>query len=238
MNADKQEGFDNDQVQIAPSLLSADFACLKDDIRQVEAAGCRILHLDVMDGHFVPNITIGPVIARDIRRVTDLYLGAHLMIEDPARYLQAFADSGVNEITIHQEIEADFVEVIKEIKSLGLRAGVSIRPKTEVSVIKPALRYLDLILIMSVEPGFGGQQFIPGSEEKIRAARSLADVENSDIIIAVDGGITIETAPAAARAGATELIAGNAVFEGDIIKNIEALQESVADLKYPQPKSF
>ena len=213
--------------EIVPSLLSADFARLAEEINKVELAGGRILHLDVMDGHFVPNITFGPVVVRAVRAVTDLYLDAHLMIDDPARYLTAFADSGVDEITIHQEITADFIEVIKEIKKLGLRAGVSIRPATPVEVIKPALRYLDLILIMSVEPGFGGQSYITGSERKIAMARELADRENPDIIIAVDGGITLETAPIVARAGATRLIAGSAIFRGDVVKNIRALRGSV-----------
>ena len=227
MNLRNQDDVEAGRVQIAPSLLSAHFACLRDDIRQVEAAGCRILHLDVMDGHFVPNLTIGPVVVRAVRAVTGLSLGAHLMIEEPGRHLEAFAAAGVNEITIHQEIRSDFVEVIKEIKRLGLRAGVSIRPKTEVSAIEPALRYLDIILIMSVEPGFGGQCFIPGSEKKIEAARRLTDREKPGITIAVDGGITVETAPMAVRAGATELIVGNAVFRGDIVGNIDALRESI-----------
>ncbi|MFH1038251.1 MAG: ribulose-phosphate 3-epimerase [PVC group bacterium] len=228
IKAHKQNEPAGERVLIAPSLLSADFACLKDDIRQVEAAGCRVLHLDVMDGHFVPNLTIGPVVARAVRRVTGLYLGAHLMIEDPARYLTAFAEAGVNEITIHQEIEADFLQVIREIKTLGLRAGVSIRPATPVAVVEPALPYIDLILIMSVEPGFGGQAFIAGSEQRIAEARNLAGRENRDIRVAVDGGITVETAPLVVRSGATELIAGSAVFNGDIRGNIEALRRSIA----------
>ena len=227
MDSRNQDDVEAGRVQIAPSLLSANFACLRDDIKQVEAAGCRILHLDVMDGHFVPNLTIGPVVVRAVRAVTGLSLGAHLMIEEPGRYLEAFAAAGVNEITIHQEIRSDFVEVIKEIKRLGLRAGVSIRPKTEVSAIEPALRYLDIILIMSVEPGFGGQCFIPGSEKKIEKARIISDRKKPGITIAVDGGITVETAPMAVRAGATELIAGSAVFSGNIVGNIVALRESI-----------
>ena len=221
-------------IEIVPSLLSADFARLAEEINKVELAGGRILHLDVMDGHFVPNITFGPVVARAVRALTDLYLDAHLMIDEPARYLAAFVDSGVDEITIHQEIAADFVEVIKKIKKLGLRAGVSIRPATPVEVIKPALRYLDLILIMSVEPGFGGQSYIAGSERKIEMARKLADREKPGIIIAVDGGITVETAPIVARAGATRLIAGSAIFRGDVAKNIFALRESIEKLEVPK----
>jgi ribulose-phosphate 3-epimerase len=218
-----------EEVEIAPSLLSANFARLADDIRQVEEAGCRVLHLDVMDGHFVPNLTIGPVVARAIRKVTSLRLGAHLMIEEPEHYLSAFAGAGVDEITIHQEIAADFVEVIKAIKRLGLRAGVSTRPVTPVEAISPALPYVDLILVMSVEPGFGGQAFLPGSEERIAASRRLAAQSGRSITVAVDGGITVETAPRAVQAGAGELIAGSAVFAGNIRENVAALRAVVSD---------
>ncbi len=216
------------RVLIAPSLLSANFASLREDIKEVEDAGCRILHLDVMDGHFVPNLTIGPVVIESIRRVTDLYFDVHLMIEDPARYLKAFADSGADGITIHQEIDADCLELLKEIRGMGIDAGISLRPKTGVDLIDPMLDLLDRILIMSVEPGFGGQAFIPGSEKKIAEARRLSDRSDREIIVAVDGGINIETAPRAAQAGATQLIAGSAVFRGDIRKNIHALRKSVA----------
>lgn len=217
------------KVEIAPSVLSADFAHLADEIRQVEAAGCRLLHLDVMDGHFVPNLTIGPVVCAAIRRVTGLRLGVHLMIEEPGRYISAFAEAGVDEITIHQEIAADFVEVLKEIKQLGLRAGVSTRPATELSVIARALPLVDVVLVMSVEPGFGGQSFLPDSEQRIAQTRRMVDESGRPIVIAVDGGITVETAPKAARAGAEELIAGSAVFQGDIRQNIAALQAALSN---------
>jgi len=215
------------RVLIAPSLLSANFACLREDIKEVEAAGCSILHLDVMDGHFVPNLTIGPVVIESIRRVTDLYLDVHLMIAEPGRYLKAFADSGADGLTIHQEIKADCRELLREIKEMGIDAGISLRPKNRVDLIEPLLDVLDRVLIMSVEPGFGGQGFIPGSEEKIAAARRLVDTVGGKTVIAVDGGINIETAPLAARSGATELIAGSAVFNGDIAGNITALRESL-----------
>jgi len=218
-----------DNIEIAPSLLSADFVRLADDIRQVEAAGCRVLHLDVMDGHFVPNLTIGPVVAAAVRRATSLRLGAHLMIEEPGRYLSAFAEAGVDEITVHQEIAADFTAVIREIKRLGLRAGVSTRPGTEISKIVPALPLVDLVLVMSVEPGFGGQEFLAGSEERIAATRRLIEESGRPITLAVDGGINVKTAPRAARAGADELIAGSAVFSGDIRKNIAALRAAASD---------
>ena len=217
------------KVEIAPSVLSADFAHLADEIRQVEAAGCRLLHLDVMDGHFVPNLTIGPVVCAAIRRVTGLRLGVHLMIEEPGRYISAFAEAGVDEITIHQEIAADFVEVLKEIKQLGLRAGVSTRPATELSALARALPLVDVVLVMSVEPGFGGQSFLPDSEQRIAQTRRMVDESGRPIVIAVDGGITVETAPKAARAGAEELIAGSAVFQGDIRQNIAALQAALSN---------
>lgn len=227
MSLKKKEKLKSREVLIAPSLLSADFACLREDIRQVEAAGCRILHIDVMDGHFVPNITIGPVVIKSIRRVTDLYLDVHLMIEEPGRYMKEFAESGADGITIHQEIAADCFEMLKEIKKLKVEAGVSIRPKTGVETITPYLKYLDRILIMSVEPGFGGRKFIPGSEEKMVKAARMVSREEKDIILAVDGGINIKTAKLAARSGAMELIAGNAVFKGNIGENITALRESI-----------
>jgi ribulose-phosphate 3-epimerase len=216
------------KIEIAPSLLSADFARLADDIGRVEAAGCRVLHLDVMDGHFVPNLTIGPVVAAAIRRVTSLRLGAHLMIEEPERYLSAFSEAGVDEITIHQEIAGDFAAVIREIKRLGLRAGVSTRPGTAVEKIVPVLGDVDLVLVMSVEPGFGGQAFLPGSEERIAETRRLADATGREITVAVDGGITVKTAPLASAAGAEELIAGSAVFSGNIQENIAALRAAVS----------
>jgi len=231
MNGSEEKIDSRGKIEIAPSLLSADFACLADEIKKVESAGCRRLHLDVMDGHFVPNITIGPVVATSVRRVTDLYLAAHLMIEEPRRYLEAFRQSGVNEIIIHQEIEADFAEVIGEIKNMGLDAGVSVRPNTPVESIEPALELVDFILIMTVEPGFGGQSFIAGSELRIKEARRLLAEKKLEITIGVDGGINPETAPRVVKAGATCLIAGSAVFKGDVIKNIEKLRRSIENTK-------
>jgi len=222
-SVDKKE---SGRIVIVPSLLSADFSCLAAEIRKVEEAGCRDLHLDVMDGHFVPNITIGPVVAKAIRRVSGSFLTAHLMIEEPERYIDAFKESGMDQIIIHQEIEADFVEVLAQIKKAGMAAGISIRPKTPVETIEPGIELLDSILIMSVEPGFGGQEYIPGSEAKVEKARQIVARHGRTIPIGVDGGINTETAPIVARAGATRLIAGSAVFKGDVPRNIASLRES------------
>ncbi len=218
-------------IEIVPSLLSADFARLAEEIKKVEQAGCRILHLDVMDGHFVPNITIGPVVVRAVRAVTDLYLGAHLMIDDPGSYLEAFRESGVDEITIHREIKGDYREVLRRIRSMKLAAGLCLRPATPVESFEEALPELDFILIMSVEPGFGGQVFMPQSIAKIKRTREMLLRHGLRIPIGVDGGINPTTAPRAARAGATRLIAGNAVFRGDVTKNIDALRESVKKIE-------
>lgn len=216
-----------DSVEIIPSLLAADFACLKSDLARIEAAGCRRLHLDVMDGHFVPNISFGPVVIEAVRRITPLFLVSHLMIEDPGRYLEDFKKCGSNGIIIHQEIEDDFVEVLEEIRKMGMLAGVSIKPDTPIEAVQPGLRWMDLILIMTVEPGFGGQKFLPAGGKKIERAAAFLENSESEIPIAVDGGINISTAPIAAAAGATQLIAGSAIFKGDIEANIRRLRRSV-----------
>jgi ribulose-phosphate 3-epimerase len=214
-------------VAIAPSILSADFAHLADDIARAEAAGCRIFHLDVMDGHFVPNLTIGPMVAAAVRQVTKSYLSAHLMVENPEIFLPAFAAAGVEEIAIHEEIAGDWVAVLRQIRGLGLRAGVSIRPKTPVERLRRGIEAVDTILIMSVEPGFGGQEYIAGSEKKVGEASALARSSGREIAIEIDGGINPRTAPLAARAGATRLVAGSAVFRGDVAENVRKLRESI-----------
>jgi ribulose-phosphate 3-epimerase len=216
------------KVEIVPSLLSADFTALAEEIRKVKRAGCSRLHLDVMDGHFVPNITIGPVVIKAIRKRTNLYLQTHLMIEHPERYINDFQRAGSNCIIIHQETCCDFVSVIRKIKRLRVDAGIALRPKTPVSSIKDFLKELDMILIMTVEPGFGGQQFIKGMEKKIVQVKSLLKKKDLDIAIGVDGGVNVHTTPRVARAGATHLIAGSAVFHGDAVKNIKALYNALA----------
>ena len=215
------------RAEIVPSLLSADFADLTGDIRKVERAGCGRLHLDVMDGRFVPNISFGPVVIRSIRKVTDLYFQSHLMIEEPERYVDAFAEAGVNAITIHREACEDPGGTLDRIRKLGLDAGLALRPATPLETLDGLLDKLDLVLVMTVEPGFGGQKFIAGSDDKVSRLRDMLEREGMDIPIGVDGGINADTAPVAARAGATHLIAGSAVFKGDVDANINRLNASI-----------
>jgi ribulose-phosphate 3-epimerase len=197
---------------IAPSLLSADFSCLREDIRRVEEGGADLLHLDVMDGNFVPNITFGPPLIRSIRPHTRLLLEAHLMISEPAKFLEAFVAAGADRIIIHAEAELQAHQVLARIRSLGVQAGVSIKPQTSLAAVEPFLSMVQTLLIMTVEPGFGGQAFMPVTLPKIRAARSIADQHGYSLDIAVDGGINLDTAPQVIAAGANVLIAGNAIF--------------------------
>ncbi|HVP36618.1 MAG TPA: ribulose-phosphate 3-epimerase [Terriglobales bacterium] len=216
-----------EKAEIVPSLLSADFSALGEEIRKVEKAGCKRLHLDVMDGHFVPNITFGPMVIKAIRKKTKLYLQTHLMIECPEEYLTEFKKVGSDCLIIHQEACCDFQKTVKKIKSLGMDVGVALRPKTLLETIKNFLQELDMILIMTVEPGFGGQPFIRGMEKKIARAGKLIEERNLRVHIGVDGGINLETAPLVVNAGATLLIAGEAVFKGDVLRNIRALNNSI-----------
>jgi ribulose-phosphate 3-epimerase len=214
-------------AEIVPSLLSADFANLTDDIGKVEKAGCGRLHLDVMDGRFVPNISFGPVVIKAIRKVTGLYFQSHLMIEEPERYVNAFAEAGVNAIIIHTEACEDPGGTLDRIRELGLEAGLALRPATPLQTLDGLLDKLDIVLVMTVEPGFGGQKFIEGTDDKVKSLRDMLEREGRDIPIGVDGGINTETAPAVVRAGATHLIAGSAVFKGDVAVNIERLNKSI-----------
>ena len=192
---------------IAPSLLSSDFSRLKSEIEEVEKAGCDWLHLDVMDGHFVPNLTIGPVVIGWIRKNTRLPLDVHLMIEEPIRHIGAFRKVGSDSLTIHVEACEDVPKTLEAIRKTGAQVGISLRPKTSVETIFPFLNQLDLVLVMTVEPGFGGQQFMPEMLEKVRTLRSQFRGK-----ISVDGGIDRETAREAIRAGADVLVAGTSIF--------------------------
>lgn len=195
-------------LKIAPSILSADFANLGGEIRAVEKAGCDMLHIDVMDGHFVPNITIGPPVVKSIRRVTRLPLDTHLMIEHPERFIERFVEAGSDSVTVHAETcGKDLGKRIREIRSLNVRCGVSINPASPLKLIERYLEEVDLVLLMTVNPGFGGQAFIRSVLPKIRALRKIFSKD-----IEVDGGINKDTACEAAKAGANVLVAGTAVF--------------------------
>jgi len=209
------------KIILAPSLLSADFSRLAEEVRDVERAGCDAIHVDVMDGLFVPNLTIGPLVVAALRKVTKLPLDVHLMITEPSRYISEFRKAGADWITIHVEAEKDVSKTLKMIRATGAKAGISLKPKTPVEVLMPYLDSLDLILVMSVEPGFGGQSFMPDQMPKIAALRPKFKG-----LISVDGGIDSVTAPAALSAGADVLVAGSAIFgKSDRLKAILEFRE-------------
>ena len=200
---------------IAPSILSADFACLESEVHKVEKAGADMIHVDVMDGHFVPNLTIGPLVVQGLSRITRLPLEVHLMISEPDRFIQPFKEAGAAWLTIHIETVGHHQRTIQEIKRSGMKAGIALNPGTPLNTIEWLLKDLDLVLIMSVNPGFGGQSFIPFSLEKIRQARKMLDQHESNAILVVDGGIKLENCMEVARAGADMLVMGSAVFKAD-----------------------
>lgn len=200
------------RIQIAPSILSADFTRLGDDVRAVDLAGADVIHVDVMDGHFVPNITFGPLVVKALRAVTTKELDVHLMISDPDAYVDAFAAAGADWITVHAETGVHLHRTIARIKDLGKRAGVVLNPATSLSTLDYILEDVDLVMVMSVNPGFGGQSFIPSSIEKIRRLRELVDARRLDVDIEVDGGVSSTTISGIAAAGANVFVAGSAIF--------------------------
>jgi ribulose-phosphate 3-epimerase len=197
---------------IAPSILASDFSKLGDEVRAVDAAGADWIHLDVMDGHFVPNITIGPPVVKALKRVSRIPLDVHLMIEHPDRYIEAFVSAGAASVTVHAEAVVHLHRTVHLIKSLGAKAGVALNPATPPGVLEEIAGDLDYVLVMTVNPGFGGQTFIPRSESKVRAVRDLLRRAGSRAPIEVDGGIDLTTAPGIVAAGADILVAGNAIF--------------------------
>ena len=212
-------------LQIAPSLLSADFAALGDAIASAERGGADLIHVDVMDGRFVPNITIGPPVVKALKRVSRLPLDAHLMIEDPDRYIEAFVAAGAASVTVHAEAVVHLHSTIHLIKSLGAQAGVALNPATPVVALEEIAGDLDYVLVMTVNPGFGGQTFIPRSESKVRAVRELLRRAGSRAPFEVDGGIDVHTAPGIVAAGADVLVAGNAIFGSpDPVRAIQDLR--------------
>jgi ribulose-phosphate 3-epimerase len=217
-------------TKIAPSILSADFGRLAEQIRAAEKAGADWIHVDVMDGHFVPNLTIGPVVVAAARAATRLPLDVHLMIEAPDRYLEAFAQAGANVLTVHQEACPHLHRTLQRIRELGVQAGVAVNPATPVELLGDVLAHVDLVLVMTVNPGFGGQRFIETTLPKIGRAREMLEAQGIEgVEIEADGGIAPDTAPACVAAGATVLVAGNSIFgDGRIAENLQALKKSLA----------
>jgi ribulose-phosphate 3-epimerase len=211
-------------IELAPSILSADFARLGDQVHAAEQGGAAVLHVDVMDGHFVPNITIGPLVVRSLRKATKLPLDCHLMIEDPDKYIADFAEAGADWISVHQEACVHLHRTLECIRQNKCRAGVVINPATPVDTLSEVLGMVDYVLVMSVNPGFGAQKFIPGALQKISRLAKMRAERNLDYRIEVDGGVALDTVQKVVRAGAEILVAGNAVFgKGDPAANAQAL---------------
>ncbi|MDC0416422.1 ribulose-phosphate 3-epimerase [Candidatus Pelagibacter sp.] len=215
------------KIQISPSILSADFSQLGNEIKRLEEGGADLIHVDVMDGHFVPNLTIGPPVIKALKKNCSIKFDVHLMISPVHKYIEAYADAGADIITIHPEATDDLSASIKRIKDLGKKVGVSLNPETKVSIIKDHLEQIDLVLIMSVNPGFGGQKFMPEVLNKIKELKNIQKEKNLDFDIEIDGGINFENSKIAIEAGANILVSGTTIFKsnnGDIKKNIDLLK--------------
>ena len=217
------------QIKISPSILSADFTCLADQVREAEEAGVDYIHVDVMDGHFVPNITIGPLVVKALRPITKLPLDVHLMIENPELYIEDFSKAGADIITVHQEATPHLHRTIQQIHDLGIKAGVSINPSTSVRTLDEIICNVDLILVMSVNPGFGGQSYIHSCTNKIRKVREMLDDRGVSADLEVDGGVNVDTVNEVISAGANAFVAGSAIFndKNSVAENVSALRAKI-----------
>ena len=214
-------------IKLAPSILSADFARLLEDVKKVEQAGCEYLHIDVMDGHFVPNITLGPAIVKSLRKDVNMVFDTHLMIENPDNYIKDFVDSGSDIIVVHAEACNHLHRTIQNIKSYNIKAGVALNPATPIETIKHVLEDVDMVLIMTVNPGFGGQSFIKGMIEKIEELKKLIDEKKLKVDIQVDGGIKPDNIDKVVKAGANIIVAGSAIFNSDnICETVKIMREN------------